>query len=40
MYFTSRYFPREFSETTVKELLSEFRRFIQFLEKKLKEKFK
>jgi len=38
--FTSRYFPREFPETVVKKLLVEFEKFIKFLEKKLKEKFK
>ena len=33
VYFTSRYFPREFPETVVKKLLVEFEKFIKFLEK-------
>jgi HEPN domain-containing protein len=35
-YFTSRYFPREFTKTIVEKMFSEFEAFIKFLEKTLK----
>jgi len=38
-YFTSRYFPREFKQTIVEKMFSEFEDFVKFLEKTLKEKF-
>jgi HEPN domain-containing protein len=38
-YFTSRYFPREFTQTIVEKMFSEFEDFVKFLEKTLKEKF-
>jgi HEPN domain-containing protein len=37
-YFTSRYFPRQFSQNLVEKLFSEFENFIKFLEKVLKVK--
>jgi len=38
-YFTSRYFPREFTKSMLEKLFLEFEKFIKFLEKTLKEKF-
>jgi HEPN domain-containing protein len=38
-YFTSRYFPREFTKSMLEKLFLEFKKFIKFLEKTLKEKF-
>jgi len=38
-YFTSRYLPKEFTQTIVEKLFLEFEAFIRFLEKKLKIRF-
>jgi len=38
-YFTSRYFPKEFTQTIVEKMFLEFEGFIKFLEKELKVKF-
>jgi HEPN domain-containing protein len=38
-YFTSRYYPREFTKTLVEKLLLEFDAFIKFLEKTIKVRF-
>jgi hypothetical protein len=38
-YFTSRYLPKEFTQTIVEKLFLGFEAFIKFLEKKLKVRF-
>jgi HEPN domain-containing protein len=38
-YFTSRYFPKNFSENHIKEIVENCKKFLKFLEEKVGEKF-